>query len=115
MNDLIAPLSFVFLGGMAWMLLSRFNHYAENPKKIHRHKDGKINWKWMLFINITAVITGGAVSTVAFMVMRYSGFLNDEMSVFFSSLFGIAADKLFVLIQRKIYQRSEAYLEDEKE
>lgn len=113
MNDLIAPLSIVFISGMAWMMLSRFNHYSENPENIHRHEDGKINWKWMLFINTTAVITGGAVSTVAFMIMRYSGVLNDEMSVFFSSLFGIAADKLFVLMQQKMYQKTERCLDDE--
>lgn len=113
MNDLIAPLSIVFLSGMAWMLLARFNHYSEYPDKIHRHDDGQINWKWMLFINITAVVTGGAVSTVAFMVIKYVGVLPDELSVFFSSLFGIAADKLFILIQQKMHQKVEGYIDDE--
>lgn len=113
MNDLIAPFSLVFLSGALWMTLARFNHYSEYPEKIHRHEDGNINWKWMLFINSTAVITGGAVSTVAFMIMRNSGVFSDEISVFFSSLVGIVADKVFVLMQQRINKKAEEYLDNE--
>lgn len=113
MNDLIAPLSLVFMGGMIWMLLARFNHYSRFPDMIHRHEDGRVNWKWMLFINITAVLTGGAVSTVAFMVIKYTNVVTDEWSVFFASLFGIAADKIFMLMQQKMYQKVEERLDEE--
>lgn len=113
MNDLIAPLSFAFIGGSIWMMIARFNHYSENPDKIHRKDDGKVNRAWMAFINITAVITGGAVSTAAFMLIKYSNFLPDEFGVFLSSLFGIVADKIFVLMQQKMYQKVEEHMDDD--
>jgi hypothetical protein len=113
MKDTLASILFVFMGGALWMLLARFNYYTQNPQNIHRHENGNVHWRWMLFVNITAIVTGGAVSTVAFMVIKYTGLLNDEFAVFVSSMFGIAADKIFLVLQQQMYNKAEKYIDDE--
>ena len=113
MKDLNNSLIFVFLGGALWMLLARLNFYVQNPSDIHRHDEtGKINWKWMLFINFTAIVTGGAISTVVFMAINYFNMFDINLAVFIASVFGIVADKVFIMLQQKLANKAEELSDD---
>lgn len=94
------------------MALARFNYYRIHPHAIHRHDNGQVNKPWMIYDNVTAVIIGGAVATVAFMLVRNIGIASDEIVVFFSSLVGISADKIFIRIQEKLDKKAEEHMDE---
>ena len=113
MNDIINTLLWVFLGGGVWAVLTRLNHYSNYPEDIRKKEDGKIHITWMVFINITAILTGGAISTVAFMVFKYANIASDVYLVFLSTIVGIGGDKLFMLLQNNIHRKADKFMDND--
>jgi ABC-type iron transport system FetAB permease component len=111
MNDLFSTFNksvvvAAILGSLI-ALLSRANHYVKNPHEIPKHRNGKVNIKWLIFVNTTAILIGGVVAFIACIVIKHYHWVDDDLLVPLAGMFGATGNKIFDIIQNRLIKKTE--------
>jgi len=98
----------VFIIGIVLAAIARANHYRFNPSDIERTADGKVKWRWMVFVNVVAILIGGIVAIAAWLGLKAMGINEVSIeAVFISGVFAIAGDRIFIMAQEKLSKKAE--------
>lgn len=96
---------FVFLLGSFISGLSKLYEIKNNPQKISRHENGKINWGYCIFANTLEVLVGGLVALGAFLILQHFQLADGYLQIVIVGAVSTAAGRIFELVQQIAYKQ----------